>query len=33
VALALMLDEPLVTFDPRLARSGANLPIEVLGQA
>jgi len=32
VALALMLDEPLLTFDARLARSGAgvDLPIEVL---
>ncbi|HEX6602541.1 MAG TPA: type II toxin-antitoxin system VapC family toxin [Solirubrobacterales bacterium] len=33
LALALMLDEPLLTFDARLARSGADLPIEVLGQA
>jgi len=33
VALALMLDEPLLTFDARLARSGVDLPIEVLGQA
>ena len=33
IALALMLDEPLLTFDARLARSGADLPIEVLGQA
>lgn len=33
VALALMLDEPLLTFDARLARSGADLPIELLGQA
>jgi len=33
VALALMLDEPLLTFDARLARSGVELPIEVLGQA
>jgi predicted nucleic acid-binding protein len=33
VALALMLDEPLLTFDARLARSGADLPIEVLAQA
>jgi predicted nucleic acid-binding protein len=35
VALALMLDEPLLTFDARLARSGSDvdLPIEVLGQA
>jgi len=33
VALALMLDEPLLTFDARLARSGFDLPIEVLGQA
>lgn len=31
IALALMLDEPLLTFDARLARSGADLPIEVLG--
>lgn len=34
VALALMLDEPLLTFDARLARAGArtgvHLPIEVL---
>lgn len=33
VALALMLDEPLLTFDARLARSGFDLPVEVLGQA
>lgn len=33
VALALMLDEPLLTFDARLARSGVDIPIEVLGQA
>src|SRR5690349_19996410 len=33
VALALMLDEPLLTFDARLARTGLDLPIEVLGQA
>jgi predicted nucleic acid-binding protein len=33
VALALMLDEPLLTFDARLAGSGFDLPIEVLGQA
>jgi len=33
VSLALMLDEPLLTFDARLARSGFDLPIEVLGQA
>jgi predicted nucleic acid-binding protein len=33
IALALMLDEPLLTFDARLARSGVDLPIEVLGQA
>lgn len=33
VALALMLNEPLLTFDARLARSGVDLPIEVLGQA
>jgi len=30
VALALMLDEPLLTFDARLSRSGVDLPIEVL---
>lgn len=30
VALALMLDEPLLTFDARLGRSGFDLPIEVL---
>jgi predicted nucleic acid-binding protein len=30
VALALMLEEPLLTFDARLARSGVDLPIEVL---
>ncbi len=30
VALALMLDEPLLTFDARLDRSGFDLPIEVL---
>lgn len=33
VALALMLGETLLTFDARLARSGLDLPIEVLGQA
>jgi len=33
VALALMLDEPLLTFDARLVRSGVDVPIEVLGQA
>jgi predicted nucleic acid-binding protein len=33
VALALMLEEPLLTFDARLARAGVDLPIEVLGQA
>lgn len=33
VALALMLDEPLLTFDARLARAGVEAPIEVLGQA
>jgi predicted nucleic acid-binding protein len=33
LALALMLDEPLLTFDARLAGSGFDLPIEVLGQA
>jgi predicted nucleic acid-binding protein len=30
VSLALMLDEPLLTFDARLARSGFDIPIEVL---
>ncbi len=30
VVLALMLDEPLLTFDARLARSGVDLSIEVL---
>lgn len=30
VSLALMLDEPLLTFDARLGRSGFDLPIEVL---
>jgi predicted nucleic acid-binding protein len=30
VALALMLDEPLLTLDARLARAGAEVPIEVL---
>lgn len=33
VALALMLGETLLTFDARLAGSGLDLPIEVLGQA
>jgi predicted nucleic acid-binding protein len=33
VALALMLDEPLLTLDARMAQSGVELPIEVLGQA
>jgi predicted nucleic acid-binding protein len=33
VALALALGETLITFDARLARSGLDLPIEVLGQA
>lgn len=33
VALALMLGEPLLTFDARLARSGVDVPIEVLAQA
>ncbi len=33
VALALMLDEPLLTFDARLARAGVDVPVEVLGQA
>jgi predicted nucleic acid-binding protein len=30
VALALLLDEPLITLDARLGRSGVDLPIEVL---
>jgi predicted nucleic acid-binding protein len=30
VALALMLDETLLTYDARLARTGIDLPIEVL---
>lgn len=30
VALALMLEEPLLTFDARLARADADVPIEVL---
>ena len=30
VALALMLDEPLLTFDARLTRTGIDLPIEAL---
>lgn len=33
VALALMLDEPLLTLDARLARAGVDVPIEVLDQA
>jgi predicted nucleic acid-binding protein len=33
VALALMLGETLLTFDARMARSGLDLPIEVLPQA
>jgi predicted nucleic acid-binding protein len=33
VALALMLNEPLLTFDTRLARSGVDIPVEVLSQA
>lgn len=33
VALALMLDEPLLTLDARLVRTGIDLPIEVIGQA
>ncbi|MFL5834047.1 MAG: type II toxin-antitoxin system VapC family toxin [Solirubrobacterales bacterium] len=33
VSLALMLGETLLTFDARLARSGVDLPVEVLGQA
>jgi predicted nucleic acid-binding protein len=33
VALALMLDEPLLTFDTRLARAGLDAQIEVLSQA
>jgi|SRR5829696_7874143 len=32
VALALMLGETLLTYDARLARSGLDLPIEVLSQ-
>lgn len=30
VALALTLDEPLLTFDTRLGRSGIDIPVEVL---
>jgi predicted nucleic acid-binding protein len=33
VALAQLLDEPLLTFDARLARSGVDAEIEVLAQA
>lgn len=33
VALALMLGEPLLTFDARLARSGVDVPVEILGYA
>lgn len=33
VSLALMLGETLLTFDARMAGSGLDLPIEVLGQA
>jgi predicted nucleic acid-binding protein len=33
VSLALMLGETLLTFDARLARSGLDVPIEVLAQA
>ncbi|MDX6635973.1 MAG: hypothetical protein QOF06_2176 [Solirubrobacterales bacterium] len=33
IALALVLGEPLLTFDARLARSGVDVPVEVLGQA
>lgn len=33
VALAEMLDEPLVTFDARLARAGVRAKVEVLPQA
>jgi predicted nucleic acid-binding protein len=33
VALAQMLDEPLLTLDARLARAGLEAKIEVLGQA
>jgi predicted nucleic acid-binding protein len=33
VALAQMLDEPLITFDARLARAGIDVKIEVLPQA
>jgi len=29
----LALDDPLLTLDARLARSGLDLPVEVLGQA
>jgi predicted nucleic acid-binding protein len=32
VALAMMLDEPLLTFDARLARAGLDAQIEVLAQ-
>ena len=30
LALALMLDEPMLTFDARLARAGVDLPVELL---
>jgi predicted nucleic acid-binding protein len=33
VSLALMLGETLLTFDARLARSGLDVPVEILGQA
>ena|SRR6187200_1298911 len=33
VSLALVLGETLLTFDARLARSGIDLPIEVISQA
>ncbi|HEU4598416.1 MAG TPA: type II toxin-antitoxin system VapC family toxin [Solirubrobacterales bacterium] len=33
VALAMMLEEPLLTFDARLARAGVDAEIEVLAQA
>jgi predicted nucleic acid-binding protein len=33
VSLALMLGETLLTFDARLARSGLDVPVEVLAQA
>jgi predicted nucleic acid-binding protein len=33
VALAMMLGEPLLTFDARLARTGVDVEIEVMAQA